>query len=358
MKRLIIGLDPGATVGVAVYGLDGKQIATFSSKSIGLDEVLKRVREFGKPVIVGTDKAKVPQLVQEFAAKTGARVVAPNEDLRADEKLGFNGNNHEKDAQAMAEYAYKRSLPLLDKTRKTLAEKPTRDNEFVMEMVIKGMSRIAAIALLKNEKEEEINEIIEKKAQPRNVTRLYNEIAEMKEKNKMLQLRVKRLEDELAKKPQQKIVKHVDKSEINRIRTLENEIMRIKRVNDENADKIKNLKKVINAAEEYTFAEITKNLGQNELAKTKTKTIFVENPAEFSARTTELLKGAIVLHNSKIPKELENSETRFIKLEKTPEIIEEYALIEKKELETAIRKKAQLNRIITDYKRERSNQII
>ena len=108
---LIVGIDPGITVGYAVLGIDGNLIGLGSSKALDLNSLISEIIKFGRVVLVGTDKFKTPSLVHAFATKLGAEVVNPKEDLKVEEKKESvsdlkHANEHEGDALAAALLAY------------------------------------------------------------------------------------------------------------------------------------------------------------------------------------------------------------------------------------------------------------
>src|SRR3989338_1935418 len=80
-KLLIIGIDPGTTTAYAIIDIEGKLIKTSSSKHLELSKIISAAIKTGKVALVGTDKSKIPNLVYTFAAKIGARIIAPNEEL-------------------------------------------------------------------------------------------------------------------------------------------------------------------------------------------------------------------------------------------------------------------------------------
>ena len=132
-ELLIVGVDPGTTVGYAVLDTRGNVLGTRSSKQLELNSMVEEVVGFGSVLAIGTDKKKCPGLIEKAAAKTGAIIIAPKEDLFVAEKemLTKNytagkackaGNGHEKDALAAAIYAYKELEPLLQRIRKVLED--------------------------------------------------------------------------------------------------------------------------------------------------------------------------------------------------------------------------------------------
>lgn len=128
LMHLIVGIDPGVTVGYAVLDLHGNLVEVGSERELGLDALVERIRKLGKVVAVGSDKAKVPWLVGAFATKTGAKVVKPEFDMWVSEKKDSTArfklvNEHEMDALASALFAFKKLQPLFNRVEKLLKRK-------------------------------------------------------------------------------------------------------------------------------------------------------------------------------------------------------------------------------------------
>src|SRR3989338_8964140 len=103
-ELLIIGIDPGTTLGYAILNADKKILEINSSKELSISSLIKKCNELGKPLVVGTDKKKNPHFVSKFAAQFNAKIVSPKEDLSVNEKnkltQDYKLNNHERDALA------------------------------------------------------------------------------------------------------------------------------------------------------------------------------------------------------------------------------------------------------------------
>src|SRR3989338_10502978 len=98
---LIIGIDPGTTIGYAVINTDGELISIESSKDLSLSLLISKIINLGKIIAVGTDKKNIPSFIREFSAKIGARVIAPKEDIRVAEKQKLTENFNTKDYHQM-----------------------------------------------------------------------------------------------------------------------------------------------------------------------------------------------------------------------------------------------------------------
>ncbi|MFH1182195.1 MAG: DUF460 domain-containing protein [Candidatus Woesearchaeota archaeon] len=115
---LIAGIDPGTTIGYAALDTEGRIVKVGSAKGLGLNQLVAEFSSLGRVIAVGTDKKKCPLIIQKFAARTGARIVTPKEDISSREKGSMKADNgHQKDALAAAYVAYKELKPLLTKIR-------------------------------------------------------------------------------------------------------------------------------------------------------------------------------------------------------------------------------------------------
>lgn len=124
---MIIGVDPGSTSAVAGINLEGELQLLESGKNFPPHEIIEEIVEAGKPVVVTSDKAKMPSKVDKIASSMGAETYVPDEDLDQEKKseLGRGDNSHEKDAVASAVNAYnnmQREIRKIEKYSEKLEE--------------------------------------------------------------------------------------------------------------------------------------------------------------------------------------------------------------------------------------------
>lgn len=107
-EALIVGIDPGSTSGIAAFNLDGELVLLESQKEFSHDEIIRKLIDTGKPVVVTSDRAEMPSTAEKIASSLGAERFEPEEDLPREKKkeLGKGENSHEKDAHASVLYAY------------------------------------------------------------------------------------------------------------------------------------------------------------------------------------------------------------------------------------------------------------
>src|SRR3989344_1012037 len=108
---IIVGIDPGTTLGYAVLDINGNILDIGSSKDFNLSELISKTIDLGKVIAVGTDKKRIPGFVESFAVKLGAKVISPKEDMSSDFKRNLvqeyeTSNDHQQDALASAVFCY------------------------------------------------------------------------------------------------------------------------------------------------------------------------------------------------------------------------------------------------------------
>ncbi len=130
MRSIILGIDPGTTIGYAALDLEGNLIEVNSIKNAGLDKLIAIVAKLGKVVLVGTDVKKAPQFVNKFCAVMHVKLFVPEETMQFMQKktatkdfikeIGLRDklklkNKHEMDALAGAVSAFKHFKPLFNR---------------------------------------------------------------------------------------------------------------------------------------------------------------------------------------------------------------------------------------------------
>lgn len=130
-RALIVGIDPGTTIGLCIIDFNADLIELSSHRNIKMDSIIKRIIENGKAIVISCDKKKIPEYVNEVRATLGCIAYAPKEDLNVIEKeliikeFGFDEavkDSHQRDACASALFAYKRLRQKIDKIRERTGE--------------------------------------------------------------------------------------------------------------------------------------------------------------------------------------------------------------------------------------------
>ena len=181
---MIVGFDPGTKSAVAVLDFDGNVVLleTFSG---GISEAVNRIRRAGKPVIIASDKSRLPA-VEKLAAKFGAKPFFPDRNLTVEEKKkltrGYSfSDDHQMDALAAALFAYRNYSDLISRIRRREAE--------IFEKLVKAEEPNIKAALRERKEEKRI-------IKKRNVE-LDKRVRDLERRVKILNALLKEKEDEL-----------------------------------------------------------------------------------------------------------------------------------------------------------------
>ena len=225
MKRLIVGVDPGVTVGLAVLSLDGQPILIESRRGWSLSEIVKVISELGEPTIISSDVSPASEILEQLSHKLNAVLFVPLISMGADEKrqiakdyadlYGLKLKNaHEADALAAAVKAYKhyeRKFEHIEARLRSMSLKVSAED--VKDLVVRGYSMKRAIQHLQG---------IDKYAAPVVVKRP----VPREEKLKNL---IEELQNRLAKERERlKHLRQTNRKLQDRIKTLEAEILSLK----------------------------------------------------------------------------------------------------------------------------------
>ena len=197
--RVIVGIDPGTTTAAAVVGLDGRVLATFSSRTADTATVTEWLIEQGRPLLVAADVTPMPQTVEEFRRSFEATGWVPERDLPVDEKLHRTrdheyDNDHERDALAAALYAYDDHEDQFDRITEKVP--PAFDREEVIAHVVANDASVeAALTELSDDGEGDDEE---SSHEPRELSGEEQRIRELETQVDRLQSHNEELEAELA----------------------------------------------------------------------------------------------------------------------------------------------------------------
>jgi len=172
-ELLIVGVDPGTTVGYAAIDFDGNVVKVHSEKNLDIGDIILELIKLGRPLIVASDKEYNPDFVEKLAVKLGAKVISPDYDLKVNEKRELTSefktnNQHEMDALASALFALKKIGSLLKKINIFVEHyKKEHIKEALIEFVVgKGLNIRDAAEIIEEPKKEEtriIKEVVEEK---------------------------------------------------------------------------------------------------------------------------------------------------------------------------------------------------
>ncbi|NCN65532.1 MAG: DUF460 domain-containing protein [Candidatus Altiarchaeum hamiconexum] len=150
---LVVGFDPGTSVGIGIINFKGDVVDIFSGKNMGINEVVAHIINFGTTALVASDVDHIPYTLYKVATALDAKIFIPENSISVSEKVFLTRNvryrdAHQRDALSAALYAYKRYKNLFEKI------KNMGYGDDVKAMVIKGKSIAEAIAITYSEPEE------------------------------------------------------------------------------------------------------------------------------------------------------------------------------------------------------------
>jgi predicted RNase H-like nuclease (RuvC/YqgF family) len=127
-EPIIVAIDPGTTIGVAIINFSGDLIYVNSKREMKKEDVINIIISNGNPLLFATDKAKIPKFVSNIAASFSGHVFQIQEDLKYLEKKKvlesffdksalstLKLNSHEFDSLASAYYVFNKLEDKLNK---------------------------------------------------------------------------------------------------------------------------------------------------------------------------------------------------------------------------------------------------
>lgn len=156
-KEIIVGFDPGLTVGIAIIDLKGNLISIASFKEIRRSEIINHIMDHGNTVLIATDVYPPPKTVRKLASNLNSKIWSPYRNMSVESKIDIVDsymqsiqnnstanpqNAHERDALAAAVKTYKDHLNKFRQIEKR-AEKlelPPQSVDNIKKMVINGIS--------------------------------------------------------------------------------------------------------------------------------------------------------------------------------------------------------------------------
>ncbi|MCC6052890.1 MAG: DUF460 domain-containing protein [Desulfurococcaceae archaeon] len=155
-RFVILGVDPGTTVGVAVLDFKGYPLLVTSSKVPDRELIVKSVLRLGKPVIIAVDTSKPPDFVKKLASNLNAVIYTPEYDIPVEEKQKIVSDyttlynveipdSHARDALASAVKAHRSFKPLIEEVEsKTRGLRGVVKERIILE-VLRGKSLVEAL---------------------------------------------------------------------------------------------------------------------------------------------------------------------------------------------------------------------
>jgi predicted RNase H-like nuclease (RuvC/YqgF family) len=111
---LIVGIDSGISVGIAILDSNGKIVSVMSKRQQNRGEVIKHILKFGNPLVIASDVNPAPKFVEKIASSLGSKLFYPEFSMTRKEKENIVDDfeeeikgSHQKDALAAGLKAFK-----------------------------------------------------------------------------------------------------------------------------------------------------------------------------------------------------------------------------------------------------------
>jgi len=388
MVLLIIGVDPGTTLGYAILNDKGEFISSGSGKNVTMSELINNIIYFGKPLIIGCDKNPAPSFNEKLSAKLGAKLFHPKKDLLVKEKKELitkydaKLNAHEQDALASAVLAFEKHKVFLEKINRFLKKQRREDLEEDVKLIMIRNEELPLQAALKIAlKKYEVKKSKggtgarsgrikgeKRRIGERQLKELESRILVLEERNKKLR---KILEDKnkLIGKLRRRL-RLIPREEL--IDYKETRIKHYAKQLKEATRRLRHYEKEIRRRDEF-IASLSRgvlvkkldDLSQDEFINkkflniSKDDILLVSNPASVSKSVISTLQGKVkIIITKRIPR---SKASGFIFIKPDNVIIKEstfFAIADKNAIEEALKKKDVLKSIIEEYKKKRVQSTI
>ncbi|MDI9623798.1 MAG: DUF460 domain-containing protein [Methanothermobacter sp.] len=199
---IIVGLDPGLTVGIAILNLRGDLVHINSIKEASHAEVIMEIMDKGKAIVVGSDVHPPPKMVKKIATTLNSRLYTPerifsvaskNELVNTflmEKKLDISLDAHERDALAAAIKTYRHYENKLRQVESRLTRLDINERELdeIKGLVIKGTPITNAIKKIRRPKG--VEKITEKPDIRKRPKEDLDELSELKKRIKLQERKI------------------------------------------------------------------------------------------------------------------------------------------------------------------------
>lgn len=166
-KWVIVGFDPGLTVGIAIMDLNGNIISLKSFKEASPSEIVLEIISHGRAIIISSDVYPPPKMVKKLAASLNSKIYSPPKVMTIESKnemveeyvreksSNFSPNNaHQRDALAAAIKTYKNYEKKLNQIDNRAIEKNLSfdETEEVKNLFINGTPITKALEIVLDSK--------------------------------------------------------------------------------------------------------------------------------------------------------------------------------------------------------------
>ncbi|MCC7572702.1 MAG: DUF460 domain-containing protein [Candidatus Methanofastidiosum sp.] len=201
-KYVIVGVDPGTTVGLSVLDLEGNVIAITSKRSFSMSNVKEEIRKYGYPLIFASDVNPPSGFIEKMSTSFDSILYVPSISIPIKEKnelsKGHEATNaHERDALSGALKAYLHYKNKFTQIKSKIPPELSPYSSRIIGEVIKGMPIKDAFEKVKDDMAEKQDEVKIEQRNPEEVILEQSKIIDnYKEKQSTLRKDFEKLEAE------------------------------------------------------------------------------------------------------------------------------------------------------------------
>ncbi|MFW9853217.1 MAG: DUF460 domain-containing protein [Candidatus Thorarchaeota archaeon] len=168
LRRLIVGIDPGLTVGLSILDLSGRVLKIESYREATRGQIIRQITRYGKPTLICVDVYPYPSYVEKISATLNSKLYTPRSVMTVSEKNDIARkiamqqgimvkNAHQRDSLASAYRGYTKYKAEFDKIDIKYFndyDKSLRDE--IKDSVVKGKSPVEATEEIQKMLEEDL----------------------------------------------------------------------------------------------------------------------------------------------------------------------------------------------------------
>ncbi|MCG3260407.1 MAG: DUF460 domain-containing protein, partial [Candidatus Heimdallarchaeota archaeon] len=157
LRRLIVGIDPGLTIGLSIMDLNGRILKIGSYREASRGQIIREITNYGKPSLICVDVYPYPAYVEKISAVLNSRLYTPRSVMTVSEKneisrklamqQGVNVKNaHQRDSLASAYKGYAKfrsEFEKIERNYRDVYDKSLRDE--IKNLLVKGKTLADAI---------------------------------------------------------------------------------------------------------------------------------------------------------------------------------------------------------------------
>jgi uncharacterized protein len=375
MRPIIVGIDPGTTVGYAILDLSGDIIEIRSAKNLDIAHLIHIISEKGLPVLIGTDRGKAPGAVATIATKLGGRLITSKRDLLVDEKRQLcrdthTGNDHERDALAAALICYQRVQPLIGRIDRFIDEHQAQDIGTELKRLVLGseMSIKAAAALLSThapEQKKALLNILHQRDTKADYLRLYEGFDRLRREHDLIRAQRDHFASELdriRKKPRVQILdkklERVVHQKEQTIQTMITQIQHLKRQLAESERARQQLSHLLLDFGRYRIIKVLDHLGTAGFSQKK-ETLNIRDHDVIYVRSVSIVSPKVLAELRAIDAFIVENPNAMLKdfplinpKDLNMTFHGEFAVADRSSVERALDRSSVLRRVIHEYKKE------